>query len=110
MMNFMREGGFSMWLMRATAVAAMGFAASRPRAQRPGVLVAGCIATIIESIFGLALGMAVVSRTVPTLPDPPAALAMGLGELSNNGILGALLATVLGVAALASASLASKAE
>lgn len=110
MMNFMREGGISMWLMLATALGAFAFAATRTKPQRPAVLVTGCLAVMIESLLGLSTGMLMVSRVAPRLPDPTAAIAEGLGELSHNGTFGAALAALLGVGALIAASQAQAKE
>lgn len=46
MLEFMREGGVSMWLMLAAAVVFSGLAATRPRPVRPTVLVTGSLSLI----------------------------------------------------------------
>jgi hypothetical protein len=63
------------------------------------VLGAGSFLAVIQGLLGMSLGMTAVSVKYTRFPDHTAAIAEGLGELSNNGIFGASLA--LGVAALA---------
>lgn len=103
MLQFMREGGFAMWLMLGTTILALGLAATKPKSARPSILVTGTIATIIQGMFGMATGLLMVSRHYRQFPDPMTALGEGLGELSHNGTFAAMLATILGLAALLSA-------
>ncbi len=103
MMNFMRDGGFTMWLMVATAIATLAVATVRGRDARSATFTVGTIAILIQGMLGMALGLAAVSKQYARFPDPLAAIGMGLGELSNNGTLAALIATAFGVAALATA-------
>ena len=104
MMNFMREGGFNMWLLLATAIGVAAWGFTRTPAKRPGVFLAGTIAILIESVLGMATGMMAVANKYPLFaegaPDRAAIVAQGLGELANDGTFGALLAIGLGVAAM----------
>jgi hypothetical protein len=102
MMNFMREGGFNMWLMVATAIVVAGVGLTRPREKRAGVFHAGMILLILESIFGLVAGMKAVCAyterpAFASMANQAALVAEGLGELANNGVLGVGLALVLGL-------------
>jgi CHASE2 domain-containing sensor protein len=101
MMEFFRNGGWSMWLLLVTAVASGAYAAAAAPSRRSAVLGGAVILLLIEGMFGLSLGMIAVSHGVEHFPDKAAAIAVGLGELANNGIFAAGLALVLGAAALA---------
>jgi hypothetical protein len=103
MMEFMRDGGISMWLLLVTAVGLGGYAAAVTPARRSGVLQVAVILVLIEGMFGLSSGMLAVSRNVARFPDKAEAMAVGLGELSNNGTFAAALALALGIAALVTA-------
>jgi hypothetical protein len=100
MIEFMSEGGWSMWFMLISAIAVVVIAALRSPKARPQILLAGCILTIIESILGMATGMAAVANHYDQFPDKVGAVAAGLSELSNNGTFGAALALALGIAAI----------
>ncbi len=99
-MDFMRDGGAVMWVMVASAIATLAVAATRPRGGRPVVLLAGAILAIAEGLLGMAFGMQAVAAHYTRFPDHAGAIAEGLRELSNNGILGAALAVALGGGAL----------
>lgn len=101
MMDFMRDGGVSMWVMLASAIATVVIAAARPKERRPVVLLAGSILALAEGLLGMAAGMQAVAAHYTRFPDHVAAIAEGLRELSNNGILGGVLAILLGLGALA---------
>ncbi len=99
MMDFMREGGFAMWLMLASAVGAAALAAMKPAARRGRVLGLAAVWVLAQGLLGMA---AVIHATVRYLdrvppPDMTRILAAGLGELANNGVLAAALATLLGL-------------
>lgn len=102
MMDFMRDGGASMWLILASAIATVAIAATRAERARPVVLLAGCILVLAEGLAGMALGMVAVQRNYAQFPDPDKirVIAQGLSELSNNGTFAAALALALGLAAL----------
>jgi hypothetical protein len=105
MMNFMHEGGANMWLMLISALTVAGIAFTRAPDKRSGVLQTGTVLLVIEGMLGLATGMAAVaafarSPKFAEVTSQAAVVAEGLGELSNNGILGAILALALGVAAI----------
>ncbi len=103
MMEYMREGGFAMWAILVTGVLAVVLAATRPAAARPGVLMTGSIAAIVQGMLGLSSGLLMVSRNYQRFPNPMEAIGAGLGEASHNGTFGALVATLLGLAALITA-------
>jgi len=100
MIEFMSAGGWAMWFMLISAIAVALIAALRGPKARPPILLAGSILTIIESILGMATGMAAVARNYDRFPDKVGAVAEGLSELSNNGTLGSVLALALGIAAI----------
>ena len=101
MLEFMRLGGFPMWVMLASAIAVGGWAAARGAARRSEALAAGTVLVVIEGVLGMALGMKAVSGAVDMIGgDKGSVVAAGLGELANNGIFAALLALILGIAAL----------
>jgi hypothetical protein len=101
MLEFMRLGGMPMWVMLICAIGAAAVAAARGPARRSDVLAAGSLLVLIEGVAGMASGMKAVAGAVPTFTgDKGAIVAEGLGELANDGLLGAGLALALGVAAL----------
>lgn len=100
MMDYMRDGGFGMWAILITAIAAAAIAATRPREKRVGALMGGCIAVLMQGMFGMATGMVAVSRNYMKFPEKVDAVAAGLGELANNGTFAGGLVLVLGVWAL----------
>ena len=101
MLEFMHQGGAPMWVMLASAIVAAGVAVARGRERRYDVLGAGTILVLIEGILGMAAGMKAVSAAHEMLGgDKGSIVAAGLGELANDGILAAVLALALGVAAL----------
>ena len=104
MMEFMRDGGVSMWVLLVSAIATAGVAASRPGPGRPVVLLAGCILALAEGTLGMAAGMNAVAAHYAQFPDKAGAIAEGLRELSNNGTFGGAIALALGIAALVTRS------
>jgi hypothetical protein len=107
MMDYMRNGGFNMWLLLATAVGVAAFAFTRPADRRSGVLQAGVIALLAEGLFGMATGMVAVASKYPLFaaaaPDRAYLVAQGLSELSNNGTFAGILGALLGAAAVVTA-------
>ena len=99
-MDYMRSGGFGMWLMLITAIGVGALAAIRDRSARPFVLGVGCLVILMQGMLGMATGMLAVSSKYDRFPDRTAAIAEGLGELANNGTFACILFTLLGVAAL----------
>ncbi len=110
MMEFMREGGVSMYVILGTAVVAVVLAAAKPVGARPAILVTGTVATLIQGVLGMATGLLMVSRHYHRFPNPVEALGQGLGEASHNGTFAGVLATLLGFAALLSARQAAAQE
>jgi hypothetical protein len=100
MMDFMRAGGFSMWLMLVAAIATIAVAFTRPRDKRPGILFGGAVISIALGMLGMSTGMVAVAQNFQQFPDKVAALGEGLGELSNNGTFAVILALVLFVVGL----------
>jgi len=99
-MEFMRDGGSSMWLMVFAAVTSVVVAFARKPEERAVTLLAGCVVSVIFAVLGMSLGMQAVAAQYTRFPEPLAAVAQGLRELSNNGLLGAMLATLQGMGAL----------
>lgn len=97
MMDYFRDGGFSMWLILVTAIGALAYAVAGPSHQRSKVLAAGVVALLAEGQLGMATGMVMVSRHYGRFPDKTDAIAQGLGELSNNGTFSVTMALLLGV-------------
>ena len=100
MIEFMREGGMGMWAMLIAFVAVAVLAATRSRQRRAIVLGSGAFLCLLLGQVGMATGMEAVSAKYSQFPDKVAAIGTGLGELAHNGIFGAGLALVFGVAAL----------
>lgn len=101
MMDYMRNGGITMWVMLIAAIAIAVIAATRPAGARSGVLSAGCALMLILGMFGLSSGLMAISTHYQQFPDKLAAIGEGLGELANNGTFSAGLALLFGVAAIA---------
>lgn len=99
-MEFMREGGFGMWLMLATTVIVGGFAATRASGARSRVLAAGTIAILLQAMLATGTNLEAVAAHYSQFPNPTEALGIGLGEAANAAWFGSLLAAVLGIAAL----------
>lgn len=110
MMQYMREGGMSMWAILVTAALAVALAAVKPAPSRPSILVTGTIATLVQGVMGMALGLLMVSRHYQRFPNPLEAIGTGIGEASHNGTFAGALAAILGVAALVTARQAAGRE
>ena len=109
MMDFMRAGGFSMWLMLVAAIATLAVAFTRARDKRQGILFGGAVISIALGMLGMSTGMVAVAQNFNSFPDKVAALGEGLGELSNNGTFAVILAFLLFVVGLASKRVATSA-
>jgi hypothetical protein len=102
-MTYFQEGGFSMWLILLAAMATVAVAIATKGERRSRVLAVGSQGTLLLGVFGMATGMEAVRQNIGRFADKGAAVAEGLGELSNNGTFATLLALVLGIAALVTA-------
>jgi hypothetical protein len=100
MMTWMREGGFSMFLILIAAAVTAAVAATRPKGRQADVLFAGAIATLAAGMFGVSTGLQAVAANYQRFPEPLAALATGLRELSYNGVFSAAVAIALAAAGL----------
>lgn len=100
MLDYMRDGGFNMYVMLVTAIFVGAYAATRPIEKRSGVLKTGCVVLLMQGMLGIATGLQAVSSHYSKFPDKVEAIGTGLGELSNNGTFAAILFVALGVAAL----------
>jgi hypothetical protein len=107
-MQFMIEGGWGMWAMVVAAVGAGIYAATRPSGGRSAALAAGAFGVVLLGILGMSTGMEAVAAGIgrhrATWPEAGYTVALGLGELANNGTLAVVLAALLCVAALATRS------
>lgn len=108
MATYFQAGGYSMWMILIAAVAAVAVAIAKNGGARSRTLWLGSYACLVAGVFGMAAGMIAVSSHIGHYADKGAAVAQGLGELANNGTFAALLATVLGVAALVASTRARK--
>ncbi len=101
MIEYFRNGGFTRWWLLAAAVGTVGIAVYRKKDARSRVLSCGAFACVVLGMMGMAMGMVAVSNGVHRIEgDKGLLVAQGLGELSNNGSFGAILATLLGIASL----------
>lgn len=100
MMNYMRDGGITMWVLLVAAIGTAIYAATRPRAERPGILFGGTVTSLLLGLLGTSLGLLAVSQHFARFPDKVAAIGQGLGEVSNNGTFAVLLAALLGIASI----------
>jgi hypothetical protein len=102
MMDFMRAGGFGMWLVLvlglATLVNSVVFAV-RPGDERMALVRAVSTATLYATLLGITSGIGAVMHKVPHnpewahSPDLQLIVMTGLGEALSNAVLGfALLA------------------
>jgi hypothetical protein len=101
MLTYFQEGGYAMWMILAVAVASLATAGTARGQRRCRALWLGSYGALIAGVFGMAVGMVAVSRNIARYADKGAAVAEGLGELSNNGTFAAVLATGLAVLAVA---------
>jgi hypothetical protein len=100
MLNYVREGGYSMLLIILVAIVTAVVAAVRPTGRQREVLFAGAIAALAAGMLGLASGLQAVAAAVPRFANPIEALCVGLRELSYNGVFSAMVAAALALAAL----------
>lgn len=100
MMEYMRNGGFMMWVMLIGAIATVVVAAVW-RQRRTRVLTIGSVVELGLGLFGMALGLSMASGGFVRFPDKVVALGTGLGELANNGTFAAALAGLLALTAAA---------
>lgn len=100
MMDFMREGGFPMWIMLASFIGAAALAWTRPADRRGRILALAAVWVLVQGVAGMATGIHATVRYLDRVPpaDTARILAAGLGEFANNGVFAAVLATLLGVA------------
>lgn len=101
-MEFMRDGGFGMWLMLATAIVLGGVAVARKGGARASLLAAGTVIILLEGLLSIGLNLEAVSAHYAQFPNPVEALGAGIGEAANAAWFASLLAAVLGVGSLAS--------
>jgi len=103
-MNFMREGGFNMWLLLPFGIGSAALAVARPGRRRV-VLLGGTLLVLAAALFGLATGHYAVAGYFAANPQATAHdLAQGLRESAHNAILGPAIALLLGGAAALSPS------
>ena len=98
MIEFMREGGFGMWLTLAFFLA--GAVASVLRRHRDGERWAygGAIAVLASGLLGMSTGL---YMTVAHASGDAEILGVGIRESLNNTVFAAVLAFVLAFAGLA---------
>jgi hypothetical protein len=99
MLQYMRNGGFPMWVMLIAAIGAVVLAFTRDRRDRSSVLFGGAFLAIVLGFGGMSLGMVMVSTHYEG-PNHAAVIAAGLGEIANDGTFGAGLALALGIAGI----------
>ena len=99
MMEYMRNGGMPMWVMLISAIATVVLAMAWKQ-RRTRVLTIGSVVQLGLGLFGMALGLSMVSAGFVRFPDKVAALGAGLGEVSNNGTFAGGLAGLLALIAV----------
>ena len=98
-MNFMREGGFNMWVLLIIGVGTVATAVARPQGRRV-ILLGGTVLVLAATLFGLATCHYAVAAYFAANPQATAHdLAIGLRESANNALLGPALALLLGAGA-----------
>ena len=100
MITYFQEGGFSMWLILLVALASVAAAAVAKGERRSRALAFGSYGTLLSGVLGMATGMEAVRDNIGRFADKGSAVAIGLGELSNNGTFAVAFALVLGLAAV----------
>jgi uncharacterized membrane protein YhfC len=103
MTTYFQDGGYAMWLILIIALGSTAVAVASKAERRSKALWLGSYGSLVAGVFGMSAGMVAVSRNISRFADKGAAVAQGLGELSNNGSFAAILAVVLAVAALITA-------
>lgn len=100
MLNYVREGGYSMLLIILVAVLTAVGAAMRPAGRQREILFGGAIMALAAGMLGIASGLQAVAANFRRFSDPLEALGCGMRELSYNGVFSAMVAAALVVAAL----------
>ena len=103
MITYFQDGGFGMWLILIIALGSVAVAVASKAERRTKALWLGSYGALVAGVLGMSAGMVAVRNNISLFADKGAAVAQGLGELSNNGSFAAILAFVLGVAALVTA-------
>lgn len=100
--QFMREGGFGMWLVLAIAVSSLAVGWARRRGDGSRIAFGGMVAVSALGPLGYSTGMYNVVAYVKKLPpgEQVEVLLVGLREANHNLLFAALLAVALGAAAL----------
>lgn len=98
-MEFMREGGFGMWLTLAVFLGGVGLAYARRAQGGERIALGGAIAVLASGLLGMSTG---IYATVTYLGGVAAAehsevLAIGIRESVNNTLFAAALAFVLAI-------------
>lgn len=101
MITYFQNGGYGMFAILIVAIVATAVAVARKGEARSRTLWLGSYGCTVSGVFGMAVGMTAVSANIGRFADKGAAVAQGLGELSNNGTFAVACATLLGLAALA---------
>ena len=100
MIQYFVEGGYSMILILATALAAPTLALLRKGPARAEVLSQAAVLVLLEGLFGVASNMEAVADYLRAHPEEPDAVAQGIGEAMNAGTFATAVALVLWVAAV----------
>lgn len=101
MLNFMREGGFAMWLILGLGGVGLflgGSHALRPGERKLSILRPLSLSTLFASLLGFTSGLAATVKGVMPEGEAPPNLAVlvmtGIGESLCNLILGLALLTL----------------
>jgi len=98
MMDFMREGGFGMWVTVLFFAVGVGQALARRRTDGAAWAQGAALAVIASGLLGMSTGL---YNTVAHAAADPEVLGIGIRESVNNTVLAAALSFVLAVLGLA---------
>jgi hypothetical protein len=97
MIEFMRAGGYAMWIILALGLACLALTGSfvwRPAERKLAMIRPLSLATVFAVLSGVTSGLAMTTRFVaarPELagsPEMPVVVLIGIGESLTNAILG----------------------
>jgi len=104
MLEFMRAGGFGMWVILALGAVALGIAGSfawRPTERKLGLIRPMSVSIVFATLLGVFAALGAVFKHVTTLdkfsksPDLHLIVMTGLGESMAPAILGFAMLTVV---------------
>lgn len=101
MIDFMREGGFGMWLTLIFFGAGMVAAIVRRKTDGTSWANAAAIATLSSGLLGMSTGLYLTVAAAAAAGQSAEVLGIGIRESVNNTVFAAILALVLAAVGMA---------